>query len=89
MSPSEELTEYDLTVQEAADLFRVNERTIRRWINEGKLPAQRLPGTRKFKLRRADINQALRDEVGAPVDSGRGDMSSTDPAALLAEAVEQ
>ena len=90
MTQTEELTEYNLTVDDVAAMFKVDKRTIRRWINEGKLPAQeRLPGTRKFMLRRADIDQALREAGHAPAQSLRGDMTDTDPASLLqAEATE-
>jgi excisionase family DNA binding protein len=83
MSPIEELTEYNLTVDEVATLFGVNARTVRRWINDGKLPAHRLPGTRKFKLRRADIDDALKEKDGAPADDGREQMSSQDITSLL------
>lgn len=83
MSQIEELSEYNLTVDEVADLFGVNARTVRRWINDGKLPAHRLPGTRKFKLRRADIENTLSEQDGTPRDSGRDAMSSQDITSLL------
>lgn len=83
MSQIEELSEYNLTVDEVAELFGVNARTIRRWINDGKLPAHRLPGTRKFKLRRADIDSAVIEQGGTPPDSGRDVMSSQDITSLL------
>ena len=81
--PMEEITEYNLTVDEVAEMFGVNARTIRRWINDGKIPAQRLPGTRKFKLRRPDIEAALGEHEGATATSGQADMSSQDITSLL------
>ena len=44
-----------MTTQEAADALRVSERLVRRWRNEGKLLAVKLPG--KFtRFRRADVD---------------------------------
>lgn len=83
MTPIEEIREYNLTVEDVSKMFGVNQRTIRRWINDGKIPAHRLPGTRKFKLRRADIEVVLSEQNGAPTFSGRAEMSSQDIAALL------
>jgi nitrogen PTS system EIIA component len=37
-----------LTVREVADLFRVSEKTIYRWINSGELPAYRFNSTYRF-----------------------------------------
>lgn len=50
-----------LSVHEAADLLRVSPRTIRRWINVGRLPAARTtpgPGG-KILLRRTDLLRSV------------------------------
>jgi excisionase family DNA binding protein len=43
-----------LTVAEAATLLRVAPSTVRRWIREGDVPAQRI-GRRRVALRRGDL----------------------------------
>lgn len=49
-----------LTLPEAARALAVSERTVRRWIKAGTLPAGRLP-TRHghFRIRRTDVAAAL------------------------------
>lgn len=93
MSPAEDLNEYNLTVEAVAEMFGRNARTIRRWANDGILPsrprpldADGKPKTRHIMFRRADIEQALREAGQAVPDSGRGNMSDTNPAGLLQEA---
>lgn len=50
--------EYTLTVSEAAEMFGVSPATIRRWVDDGKLPSRKtLGGQRRF--RPADL-EALR-----------------------------
>jgi len=48
------------TPREVAARLRVNERTVRRWIAENKLPAVRLAG-RLLRVRRADVDALLQD----------------------------
>ena len=53
-----------LTVSEAAKHLRCTPESVRRWIGEGKLPAQRLPGG-YFRIRHVDLEAFLRPaEVG-------------------------
>jgi excisionase family DNA binding protein len=58
-----------LTVAEAADLLRVQPRTIRRMIARGELPARRL-GSRSIRLRADDVEAVLLTIPNAR--SGRG-----------------
>jgi excisionase family DNA binding protein len=45
-----------ITVQQAADLLHMSESTIRRWIDEGELPAYRISSER-FLIYRRDVEQ--------------------------------
>ena len=45
-------TDQYLTVQEAAELYRVSQKTIRRWIASGRLPSERV-GPRTIRVIRA------------------------------------
>lgn len=51
-----------LTVTEAADLLRVHEKTIRRWIKAGQLRAMRPNPTGRFRIAVVDL-EALRERV--------------------------
>ena len=42
-----------LTIKEIAEFLRVNERTVRRWINDGSLPALQLG--REYRIDREDF----------------------------------
>lgn len=48
-----------LTVQEVADLFRVTTKTVRRWINQGSLPATQIG--RGWRIARSDLQQLAAD----------------------------
>ena len=73
MSPLEDMSEYTLSVSDVAALLNVQPMTIRRWIGDGRLPARRLPGTKPYKLRQADID-ALID--GSDVASNQNELRS-------------
>ena len=67
-----------LRVGEAADLLGVHDSTLRRWADEGRLPAIRFPsGVRRF---RADDVEHLRavmyEEVTQAHDLGVGEVTS-------------
>ncbi len=56
-----------LTVQEVAKIFRVDDSTVRRWIQAGTFPAVELPHKRKrtaYRIRRSDIERILGNEKG-------------------------
>lgn len=61
-----------LTVAQAAALLQVDSSTIRRWIDQGRLPAYRV-GDRHLRLRRADVDRLV---VPAPGGSGEDTGSS-------------
>lgn len=50
--------EHFITIDEAADYYRVTPKTIRRMISRGDLRAVRLPGTRIVRLRVADLSSS-------------------------------
>jgi excisionase family DNA binding protein len=48
-----------LTVAEIAVELKITEQTVRRWINEQKLPATRLAGGKEFRVLRSDLDEIL------------------------------
>lgn len=48
-------TDYLLTTDEAARVLGVHVVTVRRWIESGRLPASRHPGTRSYRIRSSDL----------------------------------
>jgi excisionase family DNA binding protein len=48
-----------LTVAEVADLLKLNQQTVRNWIDAGTLPAFRVG--RRVRILRADLDQILSD----------------------------
>ena len=50
-----------LTIEEAAELLRVSDRTIRRRIQSGDLPAKRLKGGQTVLIEEADVLGLLED----------------------------
>jgi excisionase family DNA binding protein len=56
-----DLSEYSLRVDDVAETLKVSGYTVRRWITDGRLPAYRIPNTRPYLIRPADV-QCLLDE---------------------------
>lgn len=47
---------HDLTIKQAAARRQVSTKTVRRWISEGRLPAERI-GPRLIRIRAEDLDQ--------------------------------
>ncbi len=54
---SGEFEESFLTVAEVADLLRLNQQTVRNWIEAGSLPAVRVG--RRVRIKRSDLNRVV------------------------------
>lgn len=54
---SGEFEESFLTVAEVADLLRLNQQTVRNWIDAGSLPAVRVG--RRVRIKRSDLDRIL------------------------------
>ncbi len=52
-----------LTVIEVAEILKVNQQTVRNWIDRGDLPAIRV-GRRRVRVRQADFDAFLRRSIG-------------------------
>ncbi len=48
-----------LTVAEVAELLKLNQQTVRNWIDQGSLPALRVG--RRVRIRRSDFNRLLEE----------------------------
>jgi excisionase family DNA binding protein len=55
-------TKYDLTAQEIAANFALNEKTVLRWAKEGKIPCIHLP-TGSVRFNREQVNAWLEKGV--------------------------
>jgi excisionase family DNA binding protein len=60
-----DLGETYLTVAEVADLLKLNQQTVRNWIDQGSLPAVRIG--RRVRIRRSDFERVLAE--GSTVDN--------------------
>jgi excisionase family DNA binding protein len=62
-----------LTVADVADWFKVNQQTVRNWIDQGRLPAVRVG--RRVRIRRSDFDRILEGGsrgTGSSPSSGPG-----------------
>ncbi len=48
-----------LTLRETAERMRVSERTVYRWVKDGRLTALSTPGGRLLRFRATDVDAAL------------------------------
>lgn len=60
--------EYYLTVAEVAELLRLNQQTVRNWIDQGSLPAVRVG--RRVRIKRSDLDRVLSDGYSAGSSAG-------------------
>lgn len=56
-----------LTVEEVADIMKVNVRTVRAWVNSGDL-ARTWIGTREYRISKADLRAFIQRRKGSPPD---------------------
>jgi excisionase family DNA binding protein len=56
---SSDFGEEFLTVAEVAELLKLNQQTVRNWIDQGSLPAVRVG--RRVRIRRSDLERVLQD----------------------------
>jgi excisionase family DNA binding protein len=92
MIPTEDMSEFNLSVTEVAKILNVQPMTIRRWIGEGRLAARRVPGTKPYKLRQADVDALVQgsDVVTHKSSEPRTEgMAGMDSAAMLLEPAER
>jgi excisionase family DNA binding protein len=64
-SESGNLEESFMTVAEVAEVLKLNQQTVRNWIDQGSLPALRVG--RRVRIRRSDFERLL--EEGSTADS--------------------
>lgn len=60
--------EYYLTVAEVAELLRLNQQTVRNWIDQGSLPALRVG--RRVRIKRSDLDRVLSEGYSAGSNGG-------------------
>ena len=69
-----ELEDSFLTVAEVAEMLKLNQQTVRNWIDQGSLPAIRVG--RRVRIRRSDFDRLLEQGYTSGGDSG-GQMSES------------
>jgi excisionase family DNA binding protein len=62
-----------LTVAEVAETLKLNQQTVRNWIDQGALPALRVG--RRVRIRRSDFEQLIEAGYTARPDTGGGQPS--------------
>jgi excisionase family DNA binding protein len=75
MSQSEPEETY-LTVAEVAETLKLNQQTVRNWIDQGSLPAVRVG--RRVRIKRSDFERIIEESYnpGATAPSGRASPSA-------------
>jgi excisionase family DNA binding protein len=63
-----ELEDSFLTVAEVADLLKLNQQTVRNWIDQGSLPAVRVG--RRVRIKRSDLERVLDEGYSSGGSSG-------------------
>jgi len=58
-----------LTVAEVADMLKLNQQTVRNWIEQGSLPALRVG--RRVRIKRSDLERVLEEGYSAGAASAR------------------
>jgi excisionase family DNA binding protein len=72
----DQVDEYYLTVAEVAELLRLNQQTVRNWIDQGSLPAYRVG--RRVRIKQSDLDRLLSEGYSS---GARGGLAETGPSA--------
>ena len=65
-----------LTVAEVAETLKLNQQTVRNWIDQGSLPALRVG--RRVRIKRSDFERILEESYSGSAPSSRGSGPSAD-----------
>ena len=65
-----------LTVAEVAEMLKLNQQTVRNWIDQGSLPALRVG--RRVRIKRSDFERVLADSYTAGAGAGNEGPSAED-----------
>ena len=76
-----------LTVHEIAEHLKLNQQTVRNWIDQGRLPAVRIG--RRVRIRRTDIDRMLAEGATVATESKSSEAGSDDPREQLEQALER
>ncbi|MBV8220213.1 MAG: helix-turn-helix domain-containing protein [Solirubrobacterales bacterium] len=76
-----------LTVQEIADRLKLNQQTIRNWIDEEKLPAVRIG--RRVRVRRVDLDAMLAQGATVEVEPQASTVAPGEAVEQLTEALDR
>jgi excisionase family DNA binding protein len=75
MVERDDLDESFLTVAEVAEILKLNQQTVRNWIDQGSLPAVRVG--RRVRIKRSDFQRILDAGYSAGKGAGNGDVGPT------------
>jgi excisionase family DNA binding protein len=64
-----------LTVAEVAEMLKLNQQTVRNWIDQGSLPALRVG--RRVRIRRSDFDRLVTEGSTRPFDSATSPVGPT------------
>src|ERR1700733_5406357 len=76
-----------LTVSEIADRLKLNQQTVRNWIDQGRLPAVRIG--RRVCVRRADIDRVLAHGATVALEPQPSSVAAGEAIEQLADALER
>ncbi len=76
-----------LTVHEIAEHLKLNQQTVRNWIDQGRLPAVRIG--RRVRVRRTDVDRMLAEGATVAVEPEASDAGSGEPHEQLERALER
>jgi excisionase family DNA binding protein len=76
-----------LTVKETAEHLKLNQQTVRNWIDQGRLPAVRIG--RRVRIPRSDLERILTEGLTAPAEPEPSSAEPVEPRDQLAQALQR